>query len=313
MTKTILGFSAALLLASSIALAPLQAQGTDAFARIVEIANNYQLVPNITYLTANNWDAKLDIYRPRQLTSPSPTLVFFHLGGWTFGSKEVNTFALLPWLDMGWTVLNVEYRTVAVSLAPAAVEDARCALRWIYRNAKQYNFDLNKIVVTGQSAGGTLALMAGMAPSSAGFERICPGDRGPGAVSTEEMKVAAIINWSGITDVAELLEGPNMRSFAVAWLGTLPNRQELAKMVSPLTYVRPGLPPIMSIQGDDDPTVPYAHSVRLHQALDKAGVPYVHFTVPKGKHLGYTDDEMQRIYASIRSFLDKHDVKRTAK
>lgn len=311
MRKPVLGVIAALLLALWSPLGFVQAQGTDAFARFVQIANNYQLLPNITYLIANNWDAKLDIYRPRQLNSPNPTLVFFHLGGWTMGTKEVNTFTLLPWLDMGWTVLNVEYRTVAVSLAPAAVEDARCALRWIYRNAKQYNFDLNKIVVTGQSAGGHLALMTGMVPSSAGFERICPGDRGPGAISTEEMKVAAIINWSGITDVAELLEGPNMRSFAVAWLGMLGSRQELAKMVSPLTYVRPGIPPILTIQGDEDPIVPYSHGVRLHQALDKAGVPNQLFTVPKGKHLGYTDDEMQRIYASIRSFLDKHNVRRT--
>src|SRR5438105_443521 len=76
-----------------------------------------------------------------------------------------------------------------------------------------------------------------------------------------------------ITDVADLLAGANTKVYAVTWLGSLERRKEIAARVSPLSYVRPGLPPIMSIQGDADPTVPYAHSVRLHAALEKAGVP----------------------------------------
>ena len=128
----------------------------------------------------------------------------------------------------------------------------------------------------------------------------CPG--------TEELKVAAIINWYGITDVVELLDGPNMRPFAVTWLGSAANREELAKRVSPLTYVRPGLPPILSIQGDADPTVPYTQSVRLRQALDKAGVPNEHVTVPGGKHGNFSDTEYVRIYGVIHSFLTKHKL-----
>ena len=310
MKRSLTTLAVALSFVLCLSVAPMLAQGPDAYSRIMQIANNYIFVPNITYLTASGYDSKLDIYRPRNINGPNPTLVFFHGGGWTGGSKESNTFTQLPWLDMGWTVVNVEYRLGSVALAPAAAEDARCVLRWIYRNAKQYNFDTTKIVVTGQSAGGHLALMAGMVPSSAGFERICPGDRGPGPTSTEEMKVAAIINWYGITDIAELLSGPNMRSYALAWLGNVPNRDDLAKQLSPLTYVRPGLPPILSVQGDQDPTVPYSHSVRLHAALTKANVPNQHVTIPGGKHGGFTDAEMLKAYADIRSFLQKHDIVR---
>jgi hypothetical protein len=61
--------------------------------------------------------------------------------------------------------------------------------------------------------------------------------------------------------VNELLAGPNVRNYAVAWLGGMSNRDETAKRVSPLTYVRGGLPPIISIQGDADPTVPYSQNV----------------------------------------------------
>ena len=58
--------------------------------------------------------------------------------------------------------INIDYRLAEDSLAPAAVEDCRCALRWVYRHAKEYGFDTNKIVVAGESAGGHLALMTAM-------------------------------------------------------------------------------------------------------------------------------------------------------
>jgi acetyl esterase/lipase len=285
-----------------------RAQLAEPAQKFVQVASGYQVTPDITYLTANSFDARLDIYQPLRLTGPNPTLVYFHGGGWTAGSKEISSLTFLPYLEMGWTVVNVEYRLASVSLAPAAVEDARCALRWMYRNARQYNFDLAKLVLTGNSAGGHLALTTGVLPASAGMERQCPGDRGPGPVSTEELKVAAIINWYGITDVVELLDGPNMRSYAVAWLGSLSNREEIAKRVSPLTYVRPGLPPVLTIHGDADPTVPYSQAVRLQQALDRAGVSTELVTVPGGKHGGFSLAENLKIYSAIRGFLAKHNL-----
>ena len=82
-------------------------------------------------------------------------------------------------------------------------------------------------------------------------------------------KVAAIINWYGITDVNDMLSGPNARAYAVQWLGSPPNREAIAKSVSPLTYVRADLPPILSIQGDADPIVPYSQNVRLQRCAEE--------------------------------------------
>ena len=261
---------------------------SDATATITHIANAYRFTPNITYRTVSGWDAKLGVMQPRGLTAPTPALIFYHGGGWTAGAKEASTLAALPYLQMGWTVVNVEYRLSNVALAPAAVEDARCALRWVYKNAKQYNFDVTKIVTTGQSAGGHLALTTGMLPASAGMDNTCAGNRAggsnpPGPNNTDELKVAAVVDWYGITDVNELLAGPNRRSYAVAWLGSMLNREEIAKQTSPLTYVRAGLPPIISVHGDADPIVPYTQKERLHQALDKIGAAHEFVTVPGGK------------------------------
>ena len=115
-----------------------------------------------------------------------------------------------------------------------------------------------------------------MIPESSGLVRQCPGPPLP--------KAAAIVDWFGISDVAELLDGPNERDYAVAWLGSRPERAELARRISPLTYVRAGQPPVFIIHGTADPMVPYAQAIRLHEALDRAGVKNQLFSVANGKH-----------------------------
>src|SRR6266516_431221 len=128
-----------------------------------------------------------------------------------------------------------------------------------------------------------------MLPASSGRDRECP--------ATADLTDPASINWYGITDVGDLLEGQNMTPYAVAWLASLANREEVARRVSPLSYVRPGLPPILTIHGDADPTVPYSHAVRLREALDKAGVPNQLLTIPGGKHGGFSREETLKAYA----------------
>jgi acetyl esterase/lipase len=146
---------------------------------------------------------------------------------------------------MGWAIVALDYRLGDVSLAPAAVEDCRCGVRWVIDDAQQYNFDTSKIVLSGESAGGHLALITGMLPVSAGLDRECAG--------TEPIRVAAIVNLCGITDVADLLEGANYRPWAVQWFGSQPDREALAPRISPIDNVRPGLPPIITLQGDAVP------------------------------------------------------------
>ena len=290
-----------LLLLLSVQFTPAAfAQLSPAATWATHAANQYTVVPNVTYLVANNYEAKLDVYKRRDAAGPQPTLIWIHGGGWVAGTKESALMSLMPWFEMGWNVVNVEYRLGRVSLAPAAVEDCLCALRWVAANAKQHDFDVTKLVVSGDSAGGHLALTTGMIPESAGFDRQCPGVPLP--------KVAAIVNWYGITDVADLLDGPNRRSYAVAWLGSMPDRAEVAKRVSPMQFIRPGLPPILTIHGDADPTVPYQHGVQLDAALGKAGVPHQLLTIPGGKHGGFTPAERTTIYETIRAFLNKQGI-----
>ena len=282
----------------SFSLSSAIAQLPDSASWAATVQNEFRVIPDITYLRANGVELKIDVYQSRNSDGPAPTFIYYHGGGWVGGSKESNVLRLLPYLEGGWAAVNVQYRLGNVSLAPAAVEDSLCALRWVARNADQYGFDTERLVVSGNSAGGHLALTSGMIPSEAGLDRQCLGSETP--------KVAAIVNWYGITDVNDLLHGVNEKSYAVRWLGSQPDMAEIAERVSPMSYVRSDLPPVITNHGDADPTVPYNHAVQLHRSLDRAEVTNELVTVPNGGHGGFPANEMLRIYGSIFSFLNKN-------
>ncbi len=265
------------------------------------VGSHYIVHLDQVYGTQNNIALKLDVWEPHDNEKPLPTLIYIHGGGWLFGDRTGAFPQLLPYFARGWNVVNVEYRMSGQSLAPAAVEDSVCALRWVYRNAKQFHFDLDRIVVTGHSAGGHLSLMVGMFDPSSGLDNECPADAAWGDLP---LKVAAVVNWFGVTDVNDLLAGKDRKNYAVAWLGSKENSAAIAKKVSPLTYVRPGLPAIITIHGDNDDVVPYSHAVRLHEALTKAGVKNELVTISGGGHGWFTDKETLAAYDKVWKFLD---------
>jgi acetyl esterase/lipase len=260
---------------------------------------HYGVDADITYGVFNNTPVRLDVWENHAAKGPVPTLVYFHGGGWVFGAKGGAPNLFLPYIERGWDVVNVEYRMASNSNAPAAVEDSRCALRWVYDNAQKYHFDLSRIVLTGHSAGGHLALITGMLPNGTDLDDACP--QPPDA---PVLKPAAIVNWFGITDVDDLLSGPDRETYAIAWVGSAANRHQIAKQASPLTYVRAGQPPVITIHGDHDQTVPYSQAVRLKKALDQAGVKNELVTIPGGGHGGFSDEQTLRAFREIWKFLD---------
>lgn len=240
----------------------------------------------------------LDVYQSKKAASGTKRVgvLVIHGGGWTGGTKErVFERLCLPFLEKGYVVANVEYRLAKAALAPAAVEDVLQAAEWFRANAQKYGVDKNKIVVTGDSAGGHLALMVGMTPKQAKF----------GPVG----KVAAVINWYGITDVQDQLEGVNMRTYATTWVpDSLPDRQELARRVSPRTWVRKDLPPILTIHGDADPVVPYEHGVDLTKELRNAGADAELLPVHQGAHGNFPPAETDMVWRTIFDFLEKRKI-----
>jgi len=264
------------------------------------LKDRYQAHIDVVYGRPDTGDVRLDVYVPKDAREPRPALIWIHGGGWGRLSKDSVSGQVIPFLEAGWVVVNVDYRLTARAPAPAAVIDCRCALHWVVEHAVRFKVDTGAIVVSGTSAGGHLALMTGMLPGDSPYGRSCAAGR--------EARVAAIVNFYGVTDVTDLLDSANKRGYAVKWLGETPDREEIARSVSPLTYVRGDLPPIFTAHGDADPTVPYQHAVRLHKALDGVGAPNELYTVPGGKHGKFGREANAGVLRAVASFLRKHNI-----
>jgi acetyl esterase/lipase len=270
----------------------------------IDLARSYAVRSDVVYHVASGRELTLDLYVPQGASGPVPIIVYYHGGGWVVGDRHSQSLRLLPYLEQGFAVANVTYRLASTALAPAAVVDAVCALRWVSANAADLGLDSDRIVVTGTSAGGHLALMAGMLPWDSPFASECQTLAEAVAGTFAPARAAAIVNWFGVSDVADLLVEPHRRVYAEQWVGAVPNREEVARLVSPLEYMRGALPPLLTIHGDADAVVPYEHAVQITQAFRGVGAAAELITVAGG-HGGFSVEQEVDAYARIWTFLEE--------
>ena len=267
------------------------------------LPDGYTAQLDVVYTSGTGWDKKMDIYLPPKSGKPTPVIIHFHGGAWVSGVKESQMngikFGFKNYLQEGYAIANVEYRMTHEAKAPAAVEDARCALIYIIKNAKELNIDINKIVVAGGSAGAHLAMIAGLLGDDHRFDANCPG--------VNNIKVAAIIDRWGINDVWAWAYCCKSHS-AQNWLDTRKKDEAYAKSLSPITYVTKNSPPMFIVHGDADSTVPYEQSVILHKKLVDLGVKTQFISVPGGGHGKFTVEQMNDVNKSIIEFIKSLDV-----
>jgi len=267
------------------------------------------LASDITYHTVDGHELKLDVIVPRiNVGAPpwwkydgkkKPALLYIHGGGWVEGEKETRQLGLMPYVARGWVVISINYRLARDGKAPAAVADCRKALNWVYENAKKYQIDTDRIVVSGESAGGHLCLMTGMLEKG---DSLCGGKY----VVGQARKVAAIINWFGATD---LTNRKKMKKHA--WLDPKDDLEEALRTLSPITYVSKDNPPIMSIHGSADPVVLPNQSEMLHKKLDETGVENKLVIILGKKHGNFSGEERTKIFDEIWDFLEENGIKTT--
>ena len=235
--------------------------------RAAQIPFDYDVRLDQVYVQRTDWNGKLDLYLPSSRTSATPVVVWFHGGGWTRSSKEQELLYVLPYLYRQWAVVNVEYRLADVAKAPGAASDGLCAMRWLSAHAQQYKLRLDNLVISGISAGGTMALIAGTMPASSPLARDCGPDRGFGELPEPRV----IVNWFGPSNLVDLIEGPNRQEQVASWFAGVPNRLEIARALSPVMYINSKGPAVITIHGEQDRDVPYGQSVALHSVLEKVG------------------------------------------
>ena len=262
----------------------------------VKFPEGYVSQIDVIYTKVKGWQGRMDLYTNPKAVKPTPIVINIHGGGWRKGVKE-SQGGFNSFFKNGYAVANVEYRLVDVAPAPAAIEDVRCALIYLYKHAKELNIDTNKIVVMGGSSGGHLALMAGLLANNKRFDNNCKFDG--------EIKVAAIINKYGVTDLVPLSKWKSAKN----WLGKGFDDTQFVESVSPLYYVTKTSPPTFTIHGDADPIVPYEQSVELYKKLQENNVKSEFMTVKDGKHGGLTKEEKSLFSKKMWEFLDQLGLK----
>lgn len=255
---------------------------------------------------------RLDVIYPNAAgprgTTTLPGVIMFHGGGWINNSptalKASMSSFFSRFLAHGFLVCNVEYRladgTANGAIAPAAVEDALLAAKWFWDHLDYYHVDKTRYVVTGASAGAHLGMMVGMATPAAAL----------GPTSPTDYRIAAIVNGYGPPDVSDLL-ALNV-SFAVQWLPPeTPDRAALALRVSPLTYARRDIPPLITVQGALDTTVPVAENQHLDQVLKAAGADAnIHLVAGAGHGFTTPDTAWPDAESAMFGFLVAHGIGR---
>jgi acetyl esterase len=107
----------------------------------------------------------------RNTLEKSPTVVFFHGGGWVAGDLETHDRqARLLAIETGAVVVSVDYRRPPEVRFPGAFEDALAAVKDVVDRIAEFGGDGRRVGVAGDSAGGNLAAATAIACRDAGIK-----------------------------------------------------------------------------------------------------------------------------------------------
>jgi pectinesterase len=205
-------------------------------------------VTNVTYVRRAGHDLQLDLYLPAAAaTAPRPAIVFVHGGGWRAGVRANFAPMAIRMAERGYAAVTISYRLAGEAPYPAAIHDAKAAVRWARTHAGAYGIDGDRIAIAGGSAGGQIAALTGVTNGESRFDP----DGGPGAVSSA---VQAIVNIDGLSDFTseearKYEDDPAKQpSSAGAWFGgRYAEKTALWRDASPLFHVGPETPPVLFI------------------------------------------------------------------
>lgn len=113
-------------------------------------------IDNLSYGPDSKWNL-LDIYLPKNVTKPIPTIINIHGGGWCYGTKETYQFFGLNWAKRGFAFVNANYRLAPDVAFPKELDDVNQYVHFVAQHADEYNLDKNNVFLMGDSAGGQMA------------------------------------------------------------------------------------------------------------------------------------------------------------
>ncbi len=233
---------------------------------------------------------------------PRPAVVFLHGGCWRFGNKnQFGRQASYLAKVYGILSLSVDYRLSEEAPFPAALQDAKCAVRWLRAHAITLNLDSSRIAMIGGSAGAHLTALAATTDGIAEYE----GDSCYQGISSS-IDLAVLLN--GEFDLIDLVSKGSLIEDMKIFLGsTHQENPSIYEQASPIKRLHPSMPPILLLHGDQDRCVSLHQSVAMHEKLNALGI-HSELEIFQGKkHAWFNYDTDYKIVLNrIEAFLTKY-------
>jgi acetyl esterase/lipase len=277
------------------------------FPRPTPSANDMEF-PRLTYLHVGTEAVKLDLYVPKMPAHP-PLIVQIHGGGWHSGSgaQPLMAYNARVLAGQGFAVASLDYRLVkdGTNQFPAAVQDVRCAVRWLKAEAHSYGYDAADIGALGFSAGANLAAILGTAALTGG-----DFDSPSCAVKDQSPSIRSVAAFYGPMNLADTAgQSPKVAELISHYLGRAPSADlPLAKRASPITYVNPRATPFFLVHGRRDNLVTVAQQTDFLAALRQAGVHAEDIELPTLGHAfdpfdTHLQDQVQPTTCALLNFF----------
>lgn len=279
MFKKILGLTLLFLPLFSIVLI---AQAPKNYSSATSDNSTISITKDIVYREGESNSWKLDLATPTNLeTELRPALVIVHGGGWSMGSKSVDVYQkmMVDYAEKGYVTINVEYRLTGEAGFPACIEDVKNAVRWLRAHAEELNVDPERIGTYGHSAGAHLALMLGMTSEEDGLE-------GDGSYKEYSSHVNVVAAGSPPTELGR--ETP--MSKPIWW---------------PIGYISANHPPMLLIQGTEDPVVKPVLTRDFVTKMKEAGAKIEYLEVSGGHDVAYAS-QLEVTDPAIEKFFTKY-------
>lgn len=250
-----------------------------------------------------------DFLRPPEGVPPSGlAMIFVHGGAWRYGRRNIDKFPYFHQLAaQGHLIMDIDYTLNPKTSVPGMVMDVKRAILWLKEHADEYAINPERIVLTGQSAGGHLSLLAAYTPNYLGLQ-----PKGvDGRIMAGDTAVRAVISYYGPPDMVALFDDIEARFGGVmsqrvnrrvnqllerigeeGWDqglsallgGPLADIPDMYRLISPITYVDKDCPPTMLLHGTHDLLVNPLAVKQLYQALRLANVPVLYLPMPGCEH-----------------------------
>ena len=237
-------------------------------------SGNYDEHLNIPYTNYKGYAQKLDLFVPKKAQNV-PAVVFIHGGGWQVHKRAWFEAFARYFAQRGYAAVTIDYRKLHSTDSPmAAIHDAKAAVRWLRKNAKQYNIDPNRIGAAGASAGAHLTTTLATTYGDQRFE----GSKNPDASS----QIQAAVGFAT----------PAMTGNRTTWpINKKKGKQRWFNDVSPFQHFRDNAAPMKFIHGKNDRLVSYLEAQELHQKYQKHGITTEIELIDGAGHVFYMNEE----------------------